>query len=64
MIRSDAQFYTETGKRELPKRLTQASHPGEKNNVEIKTCKHLANDGWCNKKHQHCPLMNLLFINQ
>ena len=64
MIPSDAEVYTETGKRELWVRPARRSHPGKKINADVKICKHLAPGGWCSKKHQRCPLLNLLFINQ
>ena len=63
MIRSDAEVYTETGKRELSVRTARKSRPGQKMNAGVNTCKHLAPGGWCSKKHQRCPLLNL-FINQ
>jgi hypothetical protein len=63
MTRSESEIYTETGKKELPATLTQR-HADKKNNGEIKICKHALPDGWCNKKHQRCPLLNLQFINQ
>ena len=64
MIHSNADVYAETGKRELWVRSAQRSHPGKKNNADVKICKHLAQGDWCSKKHQRCPLLNLLFINQ
>jgi hypothetical protein len=63
MIRSDAEVYTETGKRELWAMPARKSHPGKKINADIKICKHLATGGRCSKKQQRCPLLNL-FINQ
>jgi hypothetical protein len=62
MTRNDAEVYTETGKRELPKRLAREGSLN-KRGVEVKTCKHVTPGGWCGKKHQRCPLLNLLFIN-
>jgi len=64
MIHSDAEVYTEKSKRELGIRPARRSHPGKKNNADVKICNHLAPGGWCGKKHQRCPLLNLLFINQ
>ena len=64
MIQSDSEVYTETGNRELSVRPAQRSDPGKKINANVKTCKNFAPGGWCNKKHQRCPLLNLLFINQ
>jgi len=64
MTHSDAEVYTETGKKELWIRPAPRSHPGKKINADVKTCKNFAPGGWCNKKHQRCPLLNLLFINQ
>jgi len=62
MTRNDAEIYTETGKGELPKRL--ARERSMKKGAEVKTCKHATPGGWCSKKHQRCPLLNLQFINQ
>jgi len=59
MTRSDA-----TVKRELPKRMVRGSGPEKRNNVNAMTCKHVTPGGWCNKKQQHCPFLNVLFINQ
>ena len=64
MIPADAEVYTQTGKREFGLRPDQRSHPGNKINAGVKICNHLAPDGRCSKKHQRCPLLNLLFINQ
>jgi hypothetical protein len=64
MIAGDAEVYTETSKRDLWARPAQKAHPGKKNNADVKICKHLAPGGWCSKKHQRCPLLNILFINQ
>jgi hypothetical protein len=64
MILSDAEVDTETSKRELGVRPARRGHPGKKINPDVKICKHLAPGGWCSKKHQRCPLLNLLFINQ
>jgi len=63
MTRSDGEIYTDTGKRKLPTRVAQ-EHADRKNDGEIKICKHASPGGWCNKKHQRCPLLNLLFVNQ
>ena len=64
MIPSDAEVYSETGKRELGVRTDRRIHPGKKINVDVKICNHLVPGGWCSKKQQRCPLLNLLFINQ
>jgi hypothetical protein len=64
MNRSTAEVYTETGKKELGLRPAPKSHPRKRIDAEAKICKHLVTAGWCNKKHDRCPLMNLLFINQ
>jgi hypothetical protein len=63
MTRSDGEVYTETGKKELPKRLSQGNHPDKKTNIAVKVCKHVTPVGWCSKKHQRCPLLNHSFIN-
>ncbi len=63
MARSDVEAYTETGKKELPKRLAQGNYPDKKTNIGAKTCKHITPGGWCSKKHQRCPLLNRSFIN-
>jgi hypothetical protein len=63
MIRSDAEVYAETGKRESWVAPARKNHPGKKINGDVKICKHLAAGGWCSKKNQRCPLLNL-FINQ
>ena len=64
MIPAGAEVYTQTGKRKSGLRPDRGSHSGRKINPDVKTCKHLAPGGWCSKKHQRCPLLNLLFINQ
>lgn len=63
MIRSDNQVYTRAGRTDLALGQAQGSHD-KKNNAGAKTCKHLLTGGWCDKKHQRCPLLHLLFINQ
>ncbi|HEV8506375.1 MAG TPA: hypothetical protein VGQ53_13280 [Chitinophagaceae bacterium] len=63
MTRNDAEVYTETGKKERSKRLARAGSLSKKG-VEVKICKHVTPGGWCNKKRQRCPLLDLLFINQ
>jgi hypothetical protein len=64
MVHIETEAYTEINKREAQMRQSQRSHPGKKMTVDAKICKHVAAGGWCNKKHQRCPLLNLLFINQ
>lgn len=63
MNRSDTEIYAETGKKAAPKRLTQGNYPDKKTNIGARICKHVTPDGWCSKKHQHCPLLNRSFIN-
>jgi len=63
MTHNDVAGYRETSKRELPKNLTGGNYSGKKTNIEAKVCKHLSTAGWCSKKHQRCPLLNLTFIN-
>jgi len=63
MTRTDVELYTETGKAELPRRTGQGNYPDRKTNVATKICKHRSPGGWCGKKHQRCPLLNLSFIN-
>jgi len=53
----------ETGKKELPLKRSQAT-PADKRDHTAKACKHMAHGGWCDKKHQRCPLFNSIFINQ
>jgi hypothetical protein len=53
----------ETGKRELPLKRPQVNHADKKIHA-TKNCRHMTPGGWCNKKHQRCPLSDLLFINQ
>jgi len=64
MVHSDTEAYTEVNKGESQLRQSQRTHPGKKMNADAKICKHAAPGGWCNKKHQRCPLLTLLFINQ
>jgi hypothetical protein len=62
MIQSTTEVL-DAGKRELTwKRSPRAN--ADKKNLEQKTCKHLAPGGWCSKKQQRCPLLDLHFINQ
>jgi len=62
MIQSTTEVL-EAGKREPPLKRPSGTN-ADKKNREQKTCKHMAPGGWCNKKQQRCPLLDLHFINQ
>jgi hypothetical protein len=63
MIRSATEAYSETGKRELPLKRSHVTHADKKIHDAGKNCRHLSPGGWCSKKNQRCPLLNLT-INQ